>query len=127
MKTMVLRNSICLFIYLAAAAPVCHSIENIITANECIALASKHIETIDGILTNKSKMNKAQQLRMLQNILRDCSYATVGTKYEPLFFDASGIALQMSAIINDTDNYRLMATLEDKHIEITHLLEQIVR
>jgi len=59
--------------------------------------------------------------------LRDCSIVTNGTKYESLFYNASGIALQMSAIIDDTDNYRLMTALEDKHIEIISLLEQIAR
>ena len=97
------------------------------TADECVALASKHIDTIDGIISNKSAVNKSQQLRILQDTLRECSLLTSGTRYEPLFYNASGIALQMSAIIDDTDNYRLITTLEDKHIEIISLLEQIAK
>ncbi len=127
MRAMFSRYSICLLIHCLVAIPVCHSIEYRNTADECIALASKHIDTIDGIISDKSAVNKSQQLRMLQDILRDCSLVTRGTKYESLFYDVSGMALQMSAIINDTDNYRLMTTLEDKHIEIISVLEQIAR
>lgn len=127
MKYYILPSSICIFIWLFASAPASHSIEYIYTADECITLAPSYIVSIDDILSNKSTANKSQQLRNLQNIFRDCSLVTRGTKYESLFYDASSIALQLSAIINDTDDYRLMSTLEDKHIEITHILEQIVR
>ena len=127
MRAIFLRNSIYVLIHLLVTIPVCHSIEYRYTADECVALASKHIDTIDGIISNKSAVNKSEQLRILQDILRDCSIVTNGTKYESLFYNASGIALQMSAIIDDTDNYRLMTALEDKHIEIISLLEQIAR
>jgi len=127
MRAIFLRNSIYVLIHLLVTIPVCHSIEYRYTADQCVALASKHIDTIDGIISNKSAVNKSEQLRILQDILRDCSIVTNGTKYESLFYNASGIALQMSAIIDDTDNYRLMTALEDKHIEIISLLEQIAR
>ena len=127
MRAIFSRNSIYVLIHLLVTIPVCHSIEYRYTADQCVALASKHIDTIDGIISNKSAVNKSEQLRILQDILRDCSIVTNGTKYESLFYNASGIALQMSAIIDDTDNYRLMTALEDKHIEIISLLEQIAR
>ena len=127
MRAIFSRNSIYVLIHLLVTIPVCHSIEYRYTADECVALASKHIDTIDGIISNKSAVNKSEQLRILQDILRDCSIVTNGTKYESLFYNASGIALQMSAIIDDTDNYRLMTALEDKDIEIISLLEQIAR
>jgi len=127
MRAIFSRNSIYVLIHLLVTIPVCHSIEYRYTADECVALASKHIDTIDGIISNKSAVNKSEQLRILQDILRDCSIVTNGTKYESLFYNASGIALQMSAIIDDTDNYRLMTALEDKHIEIISVLEQIAR
>ena len=107
--------------------PVCLAVDIKHTADECITLAPKHIVTIDGILLNKSSTNKSLQLRKLQNTLRDCSLVTRGTKYESLFYDASGKALQMSVIVNDTHNSSMMNTLEDMHIEITHLLNNIAR
>ena len=127
MRAMFSRNSIYVLIQLLVTIPVCHSMEYRYTADECVALASKHIDTIDGIISNKSAVNKSQQLRILQDTLRECSLVTSGTRYESLFYNASGIALQMSAIIDDTDNYRLITTLEDKHIEIISLLEQIAK
>ena len=103
------------------------------TIEECLTIAANTTSVIDNAIetastdakTGSHSSNLDITLRNVYSQLRHCGFIARDTQFEDPFNYASGLAIRMSAIINDTNDSRLMSSLEDMYIEITNVLDDI--